>query len=300
MSMFWDLPEPLRRKLLATLVLLLGTFVVRWVVVRVALRSSEDLVVRYRWRKFTRYIAAVIIAYGLGRIWLQDLQSLTTMVGLVGAGLAIALQEPISNIAAWLHILTRRPFEIGDRIQVGSVRGDVIDQRVFSFTLLEIGNWVDADQSTGRVVHVPNARVFREPVASYSQGFHYIWLELPVTVTFESNWRDAKKILAEVGDLVSQDVAEEARRYVEAAANRYVIKFTHLTPIVYTRVVDVGITLTLRFLSLPQRRRSAEEKAWEAILDRFAEREDIDFAYPTTRFYDNVQEGKAGARAERS
>ena len=66
------------------------------------------------------------------------------------------------------------------------------------------------------------------------------------------------------------------------------------------RVVDVGITLTLRFLSLPQRRRSAEEKAWEAILDRFAEREDIDFAYPTTRFYDNVQEGKAGARAERS
>ena len=68
----------------------------------------------------------------------------------------------------------------------------MIDQRAFQFTLLEIGNWVDADQTTGRVVHVPNGKIFTEPLVNYNQGLEYIWNEVSVTVTFESNWRKAK------------------------------------------------------------------------------------------------------------
>lgn len=294
-ALLWEVPEVMRQRLLASLALVLTTAVLRWAAIRLAVRSSGDVSVQYRWRKTTQYVAAAVVAYGLGRIWLKDLASLTTMVGLVGAGLVVALQDPIANVAGWLHILTRRPFEVGDRIEVGSVRGDVIDQRVFAFTLLEIGNWVDADQSTGRVLHVPNSRVFKEPIASYSQGFRYIWIELAATVTFESDWKKAKAVLQAVGENVSLDVVEEARRHVDEAAKRYMIRFTYLTARVYTRVDDSGVRLTLRFLSLPQKRRDAEERAWEQILEAFAEDEEIDFAYPTTRFFDNRHEGKARA-----
>src|SRR5207247_865051 len=92
-------------------------------------------------------------------------------------------------------ILWRRPFEVGDRVQIGPHAGDVIDLGLFQFTLNEIGAWVNADQSTGRIIHVPNGKVFTDPVANYNKGFRYIWNEVPVVVTFESDWRKAKQIL---------------------------------------------------------------------------------------------------------
>ena len=91
---------------------------------------------------------------------------------------------------------------------------DVIDQRLFRFTLLEIGNWVEADQSTGRVIHVPNSWVFTEDIANYTAGFSYIWNELPVLVTFESDWRRAKRLLQSIADELHCDESEQAAREI--------------------------------------------------------------------------------------
>jgi len=91
--------------------------------------------------------------------------------------------------------------------------------------------------------------------------------------------------------------SQEAQDEVRKAARKYMIRFQHLTPIVWTRVVDVGITLTIRYVCVPRRRRSTETEIWEEVLNAFAAADDIDFAYPTTRFYNNVTEGKPGARA---
>ncbi|HAW79639.1 MAG TPA: mechanosensitive ion channel protein MscS, partial [Balneola sp.] len=66
--------------------------------------------------------------------------------GLLSAGLAIALKDPVTDLAAWMFIIWRKPFDVGDRIELGKSKGDVIDIRPFKFTILEIGNWVDADQ----------------------------------------------------------------------------------------------------------------------------------------------------------
>jgi small-conductance mechanosensitive channel len=135
-------------------------------------------------------------------------------------------------------------------------------------------------------------------VANYTQGFNFIWDEVPVTVTFESNWRRAKEILTEVAEQHSVLKSEEAAREVRRAASKYMIRYAHLTPIVWTSVADHGVTLTLRYLTDPRRRRSSENAIWEHILDQFAAADDIDFAYPTQRFYQNAIEGKPGARAE--
>ncbi|NJK82214.1 MAG: mechanosensitive ion channel, partial [Chloroflexaceae bacterium] len=207
----------------------------------------------------------------IGRIWFGGFDELATFLGLISAGLAIALRDLLIDIAAWMFIVWRKPFKVGDRVQVGDVAGDVIDIRLFQFTLLEIGNWVDADQSTGRVVHVPNGRVFAEPQANYTEGFDYIWNEIPVTITFESNWKKAKEILLRIAMEHTRDTCEMARQQVEMAANDYYIVYSKLTPTVYTHVKDDhGIILTIRYLSIPRRRRSTAQELWEAILTEFA------------------------------
>jgi small-conductance mechanosensitive channel len=198
----------------------------------------------------------------------------------------------VKSIAGWLYLLWKRPFFIGDRIQIDNMIGDVIDIRAFKFSLNEIGNWVHADQSTGRVMHVPNSILLSKTIINYTEGFHHIWVELPVLVTFESDWRKAKELLLAIAQKHSETITPKAQEKIKDASKKYMIFYHKLTPIVYTSVKDCGVLLTMRLLSEPRRRRNCEEAIWEDILDAFAEHKDIDFAYPTQRFYDHVTEGK--------
>jgi small-conductance mechanosensitive channel len=167
----------------------------------------------------------------------------------------------------------------------------VIDIRIFQFTLLEIGNWVDADQSTGRVVHIPNGRVFSQSIANYTRGFQYIWNEIPVLVTFESDWEKAKRILTEIAEKHSASHTDAARQQLRQAARKFMIFYSKLTATVYTSVEDSGVLLTIRYLCEARQRRGSGQAIWEEILRRFSTCDDIDFAYPTQRFYDNLREG---------
>ena len=287
-------------RVLVSLGLLVGVFVVRWVVLALVYRRRKDIKVRYRWKKTTQYIAAGVTLVLVGRVWFEGIQSLATYLGILSAGLAIALKELVANLVGWAFVLWRRPFEVGDRIQIGDVSGDVIDLRIFQFTLLEIGNWVNADQSTGRIIHVNNGRIFTDNLANYSKGFQYIWNEVDVLVTFESGWRKAKLLLAEIARRPGQDLSQAAEEKLRKAARKFMIFYKTLTPTVYTSVEDCGVLLRVRYLCDPRKRRSTQEAVWEDVLDAFAAIDDIDFAYPTRRFYDNVVEGKPGARAERA
>jgi len=114
-------------------------------------------------------------------------------------------------------------------------------------------------------------------------------------VTFESNWREAKRILERLADTHCEHFTPEAARQIRQAAQRYMIVAGKLTPIVYTKVEDCGVLLTLRFLTHARMRRTNDQAIWEAVLDEFAQHDDIDFAYPTTRYYDNRSEGKPAA-----
>nr|WP_286669216.1 mechanosensitive ion channel domain-containing protein [Fodinibius salicampi] len=253
--------------------------------IRIVNRQLPEAEDQYRWRKNLTYISVFLGFLIVGRIWFEGLQSIATFLGLLSAGLAIALRDPVSDLAGWLFILWRKPFEVGDRIQLGDVKGDVIDTRIFKFTVLEIGNWVRSDQSTGRVVHVPNHEVFNEPLANYTSDFEFIWNEMQVLVTFESDWSKAKKLLQDIADKHLNQFADEAQRQVQRAQKAYLIHYKHLTPIVYTDVQDSGICLTIRHLTNPRRRRSTSEALWEDILNTFDQHDDIDLAYPTMRIY---------------
>ncbi len=278
-------------KLVMTSFIIIFLLIIRWIVLRVALRTVEDPRLIYRWKKTATYVTFSFIVLVAGALWIPTMDSLSTFLGLVSAGIAVALKDPIANLAGWGFIMGRRPFEVGDRIQIGEYAGDVVDIRIFQFTILEIGNWVDADQSTGRIVHIPNGKVFTDSQASFTKGFQYIWIEIPVLITFESNWKKAKDVLIAIANKHGSTQTAAAKRSVREASKKFMIYYHNLTPIVYTSVKSSGVLLTIRSLSNPRRRRNLEAEFWEAILTEFAKHPDIDFAYPTQRFYNKKEEG---------
>ena len=217
-------------------------------------------------------------------LWLNKIQSLGTFLGLFTAGLAIALKDVVSNFAAWVYLISQKPFKIGDRIQIESHEGDVIDIGVFKFTLLEIGNWVDQNQSTGRMIRIPNSDVFNKPLANYSKGFNYNWFEIPVIVTFESDWRKTKDLLQSIMMTYHSKYEDQIKKELRKAKKEYPINYTYITPNIYTSTLDQGICLTIRYLVSTRKTRESSHEIWEAILDLLDHNKDIELAYPTHRY----------------
>lgn len=289
------LTENLQRNIISSVVIIIVLGLLRWGVIWIINYEVEDVRHRYSWKKTANYLIAVLGIILVGRIWVVGIQSAATFLGLASAGVAIALQGPLTNLAGWFFILWRRPFEVGDRLEIRDYAGDVVDISLFQFTMLEIGNWVHADQSTGRIVHVPNRLIFTNGIFNYTQGFEYIWHEIPVLITFESNWEKAKGILQEILDTRFKDFSMEAGYQVRRASRRYFIKYPTLTPIVYTTVEESGVMLTARYICAVRRRRSSEQTLWEDILRAFGAEPDIEFAYPTQRFYTHGSQKSEGA-----
>jgi len=271
----------------------------RWLILKLVWWQTENLQVRYQWRRISSYAAFVLTVLLVGRVVFEGFHGVATFLGLLTAGLAISLKDPLVNLAGWMLIVWRRPFAVGDRIQIGFHAGDVMDLTISRFTLAEIGNWVHADQITGRIVHIPTGKVFVEPLAIYSRGMHdFIWNEVAVLVTFESNWKRAKDILNEIAVNHAGHLAEPAENKLKEYARDFLIVPVELTPMVFTTVEASGVLLTVRHVCRSRHRRESTQEIWEDVLDRFAECDDIDFAYPTSRSYNNVTEGKRGTGAK--
>ncbi len=272
-------------KILYSIIIILVLWSIRYAILKIVWRFTEDPKSRYTWRRSLSFIGGLLTVILIGSVWIKAIGEFGTFLGLFTAGVAIAMKDPLTNIAGWIFILARKPFSLGDRIQIGDHAGDVIDLRLFQFTLLEIGNWVDADQSTGRIIHIPNGSVFTTTQANYSAGFQFIWNEMPVLVTFESQWRLARDILQKIVSEHAENLSADAEKKIIEASKKYMIFYQYLTPIVYTSVEDSGILLTMRYICDPRKRRITEHEIWEDVLKAFSRNKDIEFAYPTQRFY---------------
>jgi small-conductance mechanosensitive channel len=266
--------------LLIVLVVFMRVFALRLIRSRI---EEDDPDVWYRIRKTTTYIVAVLTIGVLTWIWLQPLGNLATFLGLFIAGIAIALADLLKNIAGWLYVVARRPYRVDDRIEVDGMAGDVIDIRMFRTTMLEIGNWVQSDQSTGRILHVPNGTFLTKTVHNYTEGFPYVWHEMGVLVTFESDWKRAEGLIEQIMIDLTADIVERAKHEIRHAGRHYKIRYQHFTPKVWLSVKDSGVLLTGRMLVPVRRRRGLDEQAWRGILDAFAADDAVHLAYPTMR-----------------
>ena len=283
-----DALQPWHFQALWTLLVLVLAVLARLLIIRWLRMRLDDARLRYRLRGLTTYVLTAMAVLAIGAIWLEGIEGaqLATYLGFLTAGIAIALRDPLVNLAGWLYISVTRPFRVGDRIEIATMRGDVVGQNPFAFQMLELG----LEQSTGRVISAPNALIFTQPVINATLEFAYIWLELPVVATFESQWRPLRELLLELAAKHAGERVAEAQAALRGST-RLMVDYGALTPTVYTKAVDHGVQVTLRCLVAARTRRMVEDAIWRDLLGVFEQEPTLDLAYPTQRFYDRKAEG---------
>ncbi len=262
------------RKAILTVVILLFYFILRSSINRLLLpRISDDSPYLVTIRKITGYLLNILTVLLIFAVWVQKLGDLTVALGLLAAGLAFALQEIIGSIAGWTTIISGQPFVIGDRIETGGIRGDVVDVSLLRTKLMEIGNWMGGDHNTGRIVTVSNAFIFKEPLFNYSRHINYVWDEITVPVTYELDWKKAVEIMTTAAseNPAYKDLLPKAHEQRRRARREFAIKITSLEPRVYVRLTDNWIELGLIYPVDTEARRSFRSNVSQQILSDFSE-----------------------------
>ena len=249
---------------------------VRAVARRVAEPTSRRFVI-----KTADYVTALVSIGVITKVWVQTF-NLGTLFGLTAAGLALALKDPVASFAGWFFILIRHPFRVKDRIQIGSgLAGDVVDIRLFMFSVLEIGNWVQGDQHTGRVVHIPNSVVFTTPIANYTAPLPWVWHEHSFHITYDSDWETARAVLLSILTRHAESVSGRTVVRPNAASGQFGNFTAEVEPNVWLSVTPYCVRLSLRYLCDPRRRRLVESEISSEALTALRGTLGVRLAYPT-------------------
>ncbi|HEX4997078.1 MAG TPA: mechanosensitive ion channel domain-containing protein [Terriglobia bacterium] len=224
---------------------------------------------------------ALALVIGLLSIWFDDPTRLATALGLITAGLAFALQKVVTALAGYFVILRGRTFNVGDRISMGGVRGDVIALGLMQTTIMEMGQppdvyeqaepamWVRGRQYTGRIVTVSNDKIFDEPVFNFTRDFPYVWEEIRVPITYDSNRGAAEQIVLDAVTRRTMKVTDLSREALEELKRRYFLNEDDMIPRVFLRLTDNWLELGVRFFAADHGIRALKDAITRDILDGF-------------------------------
>jgi small-conductance mechanosensitive channel len=235
---------------------------------RTLTKSIEGPDLRYRMRKMVVFLGYLFALLFLAGEFSDQMHSITVALGVASAGIAFALQEVIVSIAGWLSISFGRFYKIGDRVQLSGTVGDVIDIGVFSTTLMEIGEWVKADQYSGRVVRIANSFVFSEPVYNFSADFPYLWDEIVLPVKYGSDIQMARSIFQQAADEVVGKYLEPAKDHWKNIYIRYRLEHEKIEPSVTLIANDNWLEFTLRYIVDYKKRRAAKDQLFEQLITK--------------------------------
>ncbi len=222
-------------------------------------------------------VGGIIILF----IWLGSGSNFGVAMGILGAGIAFASQEVLGSLAGYVNIVTGDLFQIGHRVRIGNVVGDVLDVSILRTTVMEIGEWVRADQYTGRIVTVANRVVFSEPVYNYTQHWQYLWDEIVIPITYTSDWRRAGEVMLEHGRGYTADFQSQAQAELSALIEDYPVHETAVEPTLYIVMTDNWIEITLRYVVEARERRRVKGQLHKELLQCFESATDITVASMT-------------------
>jgi small-conductance mechanosensitive channel len=273
----------LLQRLGSLLAMVLAVFLVAFFVKKIPGRVISEQKSAYYFRKLIGFAAWLIVILMVIFNVAGDIGSLSAVVGLAGAGLAIALQDPIVSLVGWFLVVGKHGISVGDRIEINGVKGDVVDVGMLRIAVLEVGNWLSGEQSTGRMVFFPNSFIFKGHFFNYSTANSFIWDEVRILVTYESQWERARDIILRVAEEVSREVVQRARQSQEKLSRRYHVNLGSPEPYAIVNIADSGVNLVLRYLSEIKLRRIMHDRICREILAAFKKEKEIELAYPTHR-----------------
>ena len=261
------LENPLVAKALSALVVIVLVVMGMRLVRRIVNDRVADTRLRYRTRKAVGIGGWFVLIVALASIFSDKLGGLALSLGVVGAGVAFALQEVIASIAGRVAVMFQSFYEVGDRVQLGGIKGDVIDIGMLRTTIMEVGDWVKGDLFTGRVVRVANSFVFKEPVFNYSGDFGFLWDEITVPVRYGCDHRLARKMLEDVANEVTGEFVPDAAKEWKLMLKKYQVEKARVDPMITLIANDNWMEFTVRYVVPYTRRRGIKDELFMRILD---------------------------------
>ncbi len=257
-----------------------------WIIIkgiqRTLFSKIKDNDNRYRAKKFGTFIGYFLTIVLLTVVYSDKLGGLTVALGVAGAGIAFALQEVIASFAGWLAIVFGGFYKTGDRVQLGGIKGDVMDIGVLRTTIMETGQWVDGDLYNGRIVLIANSFVFKEPVFNYSGDFPFLWDEIKIPVQYGSNYDKAKELILRIGNEVAGNLTEKSKAQWVNLQNKYRLEDAQTAPMISLIANDNWVEYTLRYVVSYKKRRATKTELFTKILNEVeATNGEIKFASAT-------------------
>ncbi len=286
--LFPYLPIPDPDGFLRTALLSMFILAVSWAVIGVLGRTLEWLWPRDKslaharsaW-KVLSYVSWFLILVLLVFVFLGNLASTALGIGIVGAALTYTMQKPLLNTAAWVVITYRQLYRIGDRVEVGGVKGYVVDIGLQTTELQEFGAWMPGDEFTGRIVAIPNGVVFDGPTKNYTRDFPFVWDHVEVLVTYESNIDVAKEIaVSTANEVVGGIMYDNFEKYKSRLAIRDLEDSLLRTPEVRMALAESGVKLSVVYFVPVEKRGTLKTRLVEKLWRRFSEDPRVALAYP--------------------
>lgn len=273
------LPYPV--SVIGTVAAIIAALILHFIASAYVRHVAHDDRERYRRRKFFTTIIVFAAGIAIVVLWAHTLKQKGTFFGLLGAGVAIALKEPLLSLAGRLAIFTGHMFTAGDRIELQQMAGDVIDIGFFYTRMLEIGSWITGDQYSGRILLIPNSMIFGTPILNYTQHLSQIWDQVVLPITYDSNMQSAIRILTEVGADYTREFLQGAERQLEQMRRQFLVPNLELKPAVYVKVTSNWLELTMRYVVDAKKRRQASSFIYTEVFKRVQSAHDIQIASET-------------------
>ncbi|MCA9801538.1 MAG: mechanosensitive ion channel family protein [Cyanobacteria bacterium HKST-UBA02] len=268
------LSDPMSLNFLVTLIGLCALALTTYIVKRSFRGYFQDSTQRYTFSKvveFTSYFVGLIL---ITVIFRDALGNLAVILGAATAGFAFALKEVIVGLAGWVAVSFGDLYKVGDRVQLGGIKGDVIDIGFGRTTLMELGEWVDGDLYTGRIVRISNGTVFTDPLFNYSRDLPFLWDEIVVTVKYGSDPKKARKLIETAVERAVGGYTDDARQFWEKVKQKYLVEDERIDPFVTLVLTDGGMQFTARYPVDYKDRRTAKDRLFEEIMKSLGKAEE--------------------------
>lgn len=272
---------PLMTNIFWFLIIFISLYIFRKLLLNRLYKKLKDSGHWYETQKFARWINSILLFLLFIFIFGNELSGITTAIGFAGAGVTYALREVIVSIAGWFAILFADFFNAGDRILLGGIKGDVVDISILRTTLMEVGEWVGGDQYTGRKVRVSNSYIFTSPVYNYTSSFQFLWDEITIPLSFESDFALTEDILFELADKHTSKYNIKAKKSWNQMRRHFKVEDASLDNQVYLSLNENTVEISLRYVVYYQERRAIKNRLYTDIFKRFKKEDSIEIMTDT-------------------
>ncbi|WP_455281179.1 mechanosensitive ion channel family protein [[Eubacterium] cellulosolvens] len=247
----------------------------------IIVKRIKESKTRYSLNKAISILEIIIFLIVILTIWVQRIEALFVTFGLFAAGLAIALQDLFKNFVGGIMIFITGIYRVGDRIEIESKYGDVMDIGIFYTTLMEINEWVGGEQATGRLKTIPNGQILTNAVNNYTKDHKFIWDELTLPITYDSDWNVAIIKIMDILKKETEQITKIAENEIAKIGEKYYLPQRIVEPSIYLSLTDNWINFGIRYVTEVRERRFTRNKISQLILKEIDQSPKIKIASET-------------------